>query len=141
LREVNRLERVVLAALDFKLRIEPEQYQRYEAALLTLSRARSNAKETPGTAADAQAEVHNTAAVLATEAQQPVLTRCESQGAEKQATEARQPELSRGEGREADTQEDPAAVAATVASEASETSTAFQVVPSARAEGTTVVQG
>lgn len=36
LREVNRLERVLLAALDFDLRIEPEQYRQYEATLLNL---------------------------------------------------------------------------------------------------------
>jgi len=33
-REVNRLEREVLAALDFDLRVQPEQYRLYEAALL-----------------------------------------------------------------------------------------------------------
>mmetsp|Transcript_46024 Transcript_46024/g.103519 ORF Transcript_46024/g.103519 Transcript_46024/m.103519 type:complete len:195 (+) Transcript_46024:206-790(+) len=32
-REVNRLERVLLATLDFDLRVEPEQYSLYEAAL------------------------------------------------------------------------------------------------------------
>merc|ERR1719434_324913 len=37
LREVNRLERVLLVALDFDLRIEEEQYQLYEATLLRLS--------------------------------------------------------------------------------------------------------
>mmetsp|Transcript_13691 Transcript_13691/g.28611 ORF Transcript_13691/g.28611 Transcript_13691/m.28611 type:complete len:396 (-) Transcript_13691:36-1223(-) len=37
LREVNRLERVLLAALDFDLRVEPEQYRLYEGALLALS--------------------------------------------------------------------------------------------------------
>lgn len=37
LREVNRLERVLLMALDFDLRIAPEQYHTYEAALLSLS--------------------------------------------------------------------------------------------------------
>lgn len=36
LREVNRLERVLLAALDFDLRVDFEQYQMYEAALLAL---------------------------------------------------------------------------------------------------------
>jgi len=36
LREVNRLERVLLAALDFDLRMSPEQYQTYEAALASL---------------------------------------------------------------------------------------------------------
>merc|ERR550532_2861612 len=36
LREVNRLERVLLAALDFDLRIAPEQYRLYEASLLSL---------------------------------------------------------------------------------------------------------
>jgi len=36
LREVNRLERVLLSALDFDLHIAPEQYQQYEAALLAL---------------------------------------------------------------------------------------------------------
>jgi len=36
LREVNRLERVLLMALDFDLRIAPEQYETYEAALLAL---------------------------------------------------------------------------------------------------------
>lgn len=36
LKEVNRLERVLLAALDFHLRILPEQYSQYEAALLAL---------------------------------------------------------------------------------------------------------
>merc|ERR1719434_529968 len=34
LREVNRLERVLLAAFDFDLRITPEEYHKYEAALL-----------------------------------------------------------------------------------------------------------
>eukprot|EP00440_Ansanella_granifera_P031594 gb/GFBE01034294.1/.p1 GENE.gb/GFBE01034294.1/~~gb/GFBE01034294.1/.p1 ORF type:complete len:366 (+),score=30.24 gb/GFBE01034294.1/:1-1098(+) len=33
LREVNRLERVLLASLDFNLRIEPEQYKLYEDTL------------------------------------------------------------------------------------------------------------
>lgn len=37
LREVNRLERVLLAAIDFDLRVEPEQYRLYEAALLSSS--------------------------------------------------------------------------------------------------------
>jgi hypothetical protein len=37
LREVNRLERVLLAAIDFDLRVEPEQYRLYEAALLSWS--------------------------------------------------------------------------------------------------------
>lgn len=36
LREVNRLERVLLQALDFDLSIAPEQYRLYEAALLAL---------------------------------------------------------------------------------------------------------
>lgn len=36
LREVNRLERVLLTALGFDLRIEPEQFQLYEAALRKL---------------------------------------------------------------------------------------------------------
>jgi len=36
LREVNRMERVLLGALDFDLRIAPEQYEMYEAALLAL---------------------------------------------------------------------------------------------------------
>jgi len=36
LREVNRMERTLLAALDFDLRISPEQYQTYEAALIAL---------------------------------------------------------------------------------------------------------
>lgn len=36
LREVNRLERVLLTALDFDLRMSPEQYQTYEAALVSL---------------------------------------------------------------------------------------------------------
>lgn len=36
LREVNRLERVLLAALDFDLRVDVEQYQMYESALLAL---------------------------------------------------------------------------------------------------------
>lgn len=36
LREVNRLERVLLAAFDFDLRITPEEYHKYEAALLAL---------------------------------------------------------------------------------------------------------
>jgi len=36
LREVNRLERVILAALDFDLRVPPEQYQIYEASLASL---------------------------------------------------------------------------------------------------------
>jgi len=35
-REVNRLERVILMALDFDLRIAPDQYQMYEAALVAL---------------------------------------------------------------------------------------------------------
>jgi hypothetical protein len=35
LREVNRLERVLLSALDFDLRVEPEEYKRYEAMLLS----------------------------------------------------------------------------------------------------------
>lgn len=34
LREVNRLERVLLGAVDFDLRVEPDEYQLYEAALL-----------------------------------------------------------------------------------------------------------
>merc|ERR1719330_995408 len=36
LREVNRLERVILMALDFDLRVPPEQYQIYEASLVSL---------------------------------------------------------------------------------------------------------
>lgn len=36
LREVNRLERVLLATLDFDLRVEPEQYRQYEASLSNL---------------------------------------------------------------------------------------------------------
>mmetsp|Transcript_48485 Transcript_48485/g.97873 ORF Transcript_48485/g.97873 Transcript_48485/m.97873 type:complete len:233 (-) Transcript_48485:162-860(-) len=44
LREVNRLERVLLVTLDFDLRIEPEQFRTYEAALSRLRR-------TPGEAA------------------------------------------------------------------------------------------
>lgn len=36
MREVNRLERVLLATLDFDLRIEPEQYRLYEATLFSL---------------------------------------------------------------------------------------------------------
>lgn len=36
LREVNRLERVLLMSLDFDLRIEPDQYWLYEATLLSL---------------------------------------------------------------------------------------------------------
>lgn len=36
LREVNRLERVLLSALDFDLRVPPEQYQIYEASLVSL---------------------------------------------------------------------------------------------------------
>jgi len=36
LREVNRLERVLLVALDFDLRVEPEHFHTYEAALLGL---------------------------------------------------------------------------------------------------------
>lgn len=35
LREVNRLERLLLSALDFDLRISPEDYQCYEAMLLS----------------------------------------------------------------------------------------------------------
>merc|ERR1719434_215620 len=34
LREVNRLERVLLAVIDFDLRVEPDQYRIYEAAIL-----------------------------------------------------------------------------------------------------------
>eukprot|EP00930_Biecheleria_cincta_P001141 TRINITY_DN102303_c0_g1_i1.p1 TRINITY_DN102303_c0_g1~~TRINITY_DN102303_c0_g1_i1.p1 ORF type:complete len:347 (-),score=56.78 TRINITY_DN102303_c0_g1_i1:272-1312(-) len=33
LREINRLERVLLQSLDFKVKVEPEQYQLYEDAL------------------------------------------------------------------------------------------------------------
>lgn len=36
LREVNRLERVLLSALDFDLRVPPEQYQIYEASLVRM---------------------------------------------------------------------------------------------------------
>lgn len=36
LKEVNRLERALLAALDFDLKIEPEQYRQYETNLLNL---------------------------------------------------------------------------------------------------------
>mmetsp|Transcript_90899 Transcript_90899/g.294123 ORF Transcript_90899/g.294123 Transcript_90899/m.294123 type:complete len:205 (+) Transcript_90899:245-859(+) len=39
LREVNRLERVLLVALDFDLRVEPEQFRLYEATLLGFSRS------------------------------------------------------------------------------------------------------
>lgn len=38
LREVNRLERVLLAALDFDLRVDPEQFRIYESALRELCR-------------------------------------------------------------------------------------------------------
>jgi hypothetical protein len=41
LKEVNRLERTILQALDFDLRIDPEQYKLYEAALFALSGSRS----------------------------------------------------------------------------------------------------
>lgn len=37
LREVNRLERVLLLSLDYNLRIEPEQYRLYEETLQTLA--------------------------------------------------------------------------------------------------------
>lgn len=37
LKEVNRLEKVILAALDFDLRVTIEEYERYEAALQKLS--------------------------------------------------------------------------------------------------------
>lgn len=39
LREVNRLERVILATLDFDLRVAPEQYHLYEACLVRLAGA------------------------------------------------------------------------------------------------------
>lgn len=39
LREVNRLERTILLALDFDLRVSPEQYRLYEDILLNWSRA------------------------------------------------------------------------------------------------------
>lgn len=45
LKEVNRLERVILATLDFDLRILPEQYQTYEAALLAFSGNSGHSKE------------------------------------------------------------------------------------------------
>merc|ERR1719434_327928 len=35
LREVNRLERVLLATLDFDLRVEPDLYRLYEVALVS----------------------------------------------------------------------------------------------------------
>lgn len=37
LKEVNRLERVLLAALDFDLRVSPEEYRVYEATLRALA--------------------------------------------------------------------------------------------------------
>mmetsp|Transcript_103442 Transcript_103442/g.183768 ORF Transcript_103442/g.183768 Transcript_103442/m.183768 type:complete len:338 (+) Transcript_103442:300-1313(+) len=40
LREVNRLERVLLTSLDFNLRIEPDLYQLYEDTLHTMSASR-----------------------------------------------------------------------------------------------------
>lgn len=40
LREVNRLERVILTALDFDLRVDPEEYKLYEAALHALAGSR-----------------------------------------------------------------------------------------------------
>lgn len=44
-REVNRLERVVVATLDFELRVEPELYRTYEASLKMLIMA--NVREPP----------------------------------------------------------------------------------------------
>merc|ERR1712066_656888 len=41
LREVNRLERVLLATLDFDLRIAPEEYKLYEATLRSFSASRA----------------------------------------------------------------------------------------------------
>jgi len=43
LREVNRLERVILAALDFDLRVAPEQYHIYEASLASLCSSATSA--------------------------------------------------------------------------------------------------
>jgi len=45
-REVNRLERVVVATLDFELRVEPEQYRTYEASLKMLSATRATVTPT-----------------------------------------------------------------------------------------------
>lgn len=46
LREVNRLERTLLVALDFDLRVAPEEYRMYEASLASLSSS-SPPKEAP----------------------------------------------------------------------------------------------
>lgn len=43
LKEVNRLERVLLSALDFDLRVSPEEYRVYEATLRALAAPRKRA--------------------------------------------------------------------------------------------------
>lgn len=53
LREVNRLERVLLTTLNFDLRVEPEQFQLYEAALRKLCGPTTTKGPTIGTAGQA----------------------------------------------------------------------------------------
>jgi len=48
LKEVNRLERVLLSSLDFDLRIHPEQYRLYEAALQGIRPIRGSKCVCPG---------------------------------------------------------------------------------------------